>query len=343
MNTRFWILVFVMPFLAHCSAISDLIEDITNADCDDFVLLENDDTLNEACRDLQDYLDSNTDNLAGLSGEGISQLFPLNDLADSKIAVMQLTDATGTPLSGIESDDVTVEVSTNDGASFTGVAGSTVETLGEIDTTQSALVTTIDYSGSILDDDLDDVVDGLDVFFENLDVGYEAAVVKFSTDVDLIQDFTTDSAALLAAVDDTSYDRDLTSLNDAIYDSVTALSLRDKPLKIVVLFTDGVDNDSEHTQDEAVTLAQDNSVAVCVVGVGFADVATLREIAEDTGCFFVYKTLFTDLGTAFDAFVDQIEGLYAIELPDSFNTASGLLRVTVDAGESEVRQFTGEF
>jgi uncharacterized protein YegL len=292
---------------------------------------------------LEGYLDSNTDNLAGLSGTGISQLFPLNDLTDTKLAIMQLTDATGLPLTGIETSDVTVEVSTDEGETFTSVVGATVSTLAETDTTQAALVTAIDYSGSILDDDLVDVTNGLDTFFGNLDIGYEAAVVKFSTDVNIIQDFTEDTATLIAAVDDTSYPREYTSLNDAIYDSADILAVREKPLKIVVLFTDGVDNDSVASQAQAISLAQDNNVAVCVVGVGFADVARLREIAEDTGCFFVYKTLFADLSTAFDTIVDQVEGFYAVQLPETFDTASGVLRVSVDAGESELRQFSGEF
>jgi hypothetical protein len=109
------------------------------------------------------------------------------------------------------------------------------------------------------------------------------------------------------------------------------------------LFTDGVDNDSERSQDEAVALAQESNVAVCVVGVGFADVDTLREIAADTGCFFVYKTLFTDLSTAFNAVVEQFNGLYQITLPNTFSTTSGILRVTADVGESSARQFTGSF
>lgn len=340
---RLLVVAFAALTCANCSAVSDLIDALTNADCDDFVLDEVSVDLSEECRELEDYLDENADSLTGTSGTGLSQMFPINNLAEDKIVLMQLTDSTGSPIAGIDAADVTVEVSSDSGATFVSAGEETISQLSEGDTTQLAFVATIDYSGSILDSDLDDVVAGLDVFFENIEVGYEAAIVKFSTAVDVIQDFTSDSSALLDAVNDTDYDRKSTSLNDAIYDSADMLAVRDKPLKLVVLFTDGIDNDSDRSQDEAVTLAQANNVAVCVVGVGFADVDTLREIAADTGCFFVYKTVFTDLSTAFNTVVDQFNSLYQVTLPSTFNTATGILRVSVDVGESTARQFTGSF
>lgn len=340
---RFLVVAFAALTCANCSAVSDLIDALTNADCDDFVLDEVSVDLSEECRELADYLDENADSLTGASGTGLSQMFPINDLAQDKTVLMQLTDSTGSPIEGIDASDVTVEVSSDSGTTFVSAGEETVSQLSEVDTTQLAFVATIDYSGSILDSDLDDVVAGLDVFFENIEVGYEAAIVKFSTTVDVIQDFTSDSSALLDAVNDTDYERLATSLNDAIYDSADMLAARDKPLKLVVLFTDGIDNDSDRSQDEAVALAQANNVAVCVVGVGFADVDTLREIASDTGCFFVYKTVFTDLSTAFNTVVDQFNSLYQVTLPSTFNTAAGILRVSVDVGESTARQFTGSF
>lgn len=343
MQYRYLILAGMMSLFTNCSAISDLVEEITSADCDEFLLNESDTALSEACREVADYLESDTDSLAGLTGDGLSQLMPLGDLSESGVAVMQLTDATGTPLTDITTEDVTVELSTDGGETFSEIEGATVESMGDVEATQSSLVTLVDYSASILDDDIDDVVSGLTVFYENLGIGYESAVMKFSTDVDVIEDFTTDTDALLAAVQDTSYLREYTSLNDAIYDAADRLGARTLPLRIVVLFTDGVDNDSTYSQAQAITHAQENNVAVCVVGVSFADVTTLQTIAEETGCFFVYKTLFSDLSTAFNTFVDQFNGLYQIDLPEDFSATEGTLRVTVDNGVDAVRTFTGEF
>ncbi|MBU1917907.1 hypothetical protein KKF63_07285, partial [bacterium] len=106
---------------------------------------------------------------------------------------------------------------------------------------------------------------------------------------------------------------------------------------------DGLDNDSTHTKTEAVSYAQDNDVPVCMVGVSFADVATLQEIAEDTGCFFIYKTFFTDLDLAFETLADQINGMNVIDLDDSFSETAGILKITIDVGEAAAREITHQF
>lgn len=324
--------------LAGCSQVSDLIEALSSADCDSFILSEVDSALSEACRDLEGYLDVDSDSLASLS-----QILPVDGLADAGATFIQLTDAAGAPLTDISAEDVVVSVSTDGGEAFTEVTGESIQTLSEVETTQTSILAVIDYSGSISDGDLEDVVSGMTVFLENLEVGYAGAIMKFSTDVDLIQDFTETESSLLTAIEDDSYTREYTSLYDAIYDGVTSLSARTTPLRLMLLFTDGVDNDSERSLDEAVTYAQDNNIPICVVGVTFADTDTLQSIAEDTGCFYIYKQFFTSLDDAFGEFADQINNFQMVTLPDSFSTASGIIKVTVDAGESTAREFMSPF
>lgn len=327
-----FVILFSLSF-CQCGAIADAIEAITSADCDSYILQEADDSLSELCRDLTDYLDTDTSSLLDLA-----QAIPTDALTTEGLAFLQLTDAAGAALDLDLADITSVAVSTDEGATYTEIGAESVQKLSETDTTQTSLLMALDYSGSILDSDLDDINTGLGVFFDVLTVGYQGAIIKFSTDVDLVQSFTEDEEGLLSTINDTSYERQLTSLNDAIYTAVDDIKDETTPLKLVILFTDGVDNDSEYTQAEAIAHAQENNIPVCVVGVGFADVATLETIAEETGCFFVYKTVFTSLDDAFDTFADQINNLTVLDLPDDFDATSGILKVTVDTVDADAQE-----
>lgn len=330
---RFLFVILFSVLFCQCGAIADAIEAITSVDCDAYILQESDDTLSELCRELTDYLDTDTSSLLDLA-----QAIPTDTLATDGLAFIQLTDDAGAALDLNLEDIISVAVSTDEGETYTEVGAESVQKLSETDTTQTSLLMTLDYSRSILDSDLDDINTGLGVFFDVLTVGYQAGVIKFSTDVDLVQDFTEDEEGLLSTINDTSYTREYTSLNDAIYTAVDDIKDETTPLKLVILFTDGVDNDSEHSQDEAIAYAQENKIPVCVVGVGFANVSTLETIAEETGCFFIYKTVFTSLDDAFDSFADQINNLSVLDLPDDFDASEGLLKITVDTAASDAQE-----
>lgn len=322
----------------RCSAVSNAISDITSLDCDEWLQEEGDSTLNELCRDLEGYLDTDISSFTTAQ----SQAMPTADIAEEKRTYIMLTNSEGDPITDVVADDVTVEVSTDGGETYAEVAVDSVTNLADVTEVQASLGMLIDYSGSIMDSDLEDVNSGLGLFYDNTfpteaSSAYQSAVIKFSNEVTVVQDFTSSKTALGAAVDDTSYARLSTSLYDAIYDGVTEIIDEPTALNLLILFTDGVDNHSVHSKDEAIAQAVDHKVPVCVVGVGFADVSTLREIAEDTGCFFIYKTLFSDLDLAFEVFSDQINGFYVIDLDDAFSETTGILRTTIEVGEAEAR------
>jgi uncharacterized protein YegL len=324
--------------LTNCSAIAEVISAITSVDCDDWLLEEISQDLSDECSDLDGYLETDTTDLVGLAGDGLSQVMSTGSLA-SDLVLMQLTDSTGSALTDVAVEDVTASFAT-DGENFEAVEVDSIDKLSEVEGTQASIALLIDYSGSIGDSDLDDVNSGLAVFFENLEVGYQGAVIKFSSSVDIIQDFTTTEADLLTAVNDTSYTRQATSMYDGIVSAVNATKDETTNLKMVLLFTDGLDNDSSATQAEAIALAQENEIPICVIGVSFANTTTLETIASETGCFYVYKTLFSSLDDAFETFADQINNLQMVSLSDSFDETSGTLKLVVDAGEDTSREIT---
>ncbi len=335
-----FLLIFALA-QTHCSAVAEVISDLTNLDCDEWLQEEILSDLNELCRDLDGYMDIDTSSFDA----AVSQAMPTPNFTTSHELFLLVTDSSGDPIA-VAADDLTIEYT--DGATTDTITGATVATLENAGELKASLAMVIDYSASILDDDLLDVISGLNVFFDNIIADatssvYQSAIIKFSTDVDLIEDFTSTKADLLAAVDDDDYDREYTSLYDAIYDGITESAAENTSLKLVIVFTDGVDNDSEHTKDEVITYSQENDVPICVVGVGFADVNTLQELADDTGCFFIYKTLFTSLDSAFETFADAIDNFTVVTLPDSFAETTGTLDIAVDVGEAAAREITFEF
>lgn len=331
-------LCLIVLLSSGCSKIAAVAASLTGADCDDLVLEELSADFSDDCQGVADYLDAESDSL-----QNLAQNLPTANFAATGESFMQITDAEGSPIEGITAEDVAVSVSTDGGQTFTEIEGETVAKLSEVETTQTAILANVDYSASISDTDLNDVVSGTNVFLNALTVGYNGAVVKFSTNVDLVQDFTETAADLIAASSDTGYSRELTSLYDAVYDGVTYLSEQAQPLKLMILFTDGMDNDSTHTLAEAIAHAQENKIPVCVVGVTFADTSVLEQIASDTGCFYIYKQFFASLDDAFANFAEQINNFYTVTLPDTFDTTSGILKTEVDAGAEGVKEFTSEF
>ncbi|MBU0506424.1 MAG: VWA domain-containing protein [bacterium] len=342
--TRYILLTFIVLFsFAHvnCSAIANAISALQ---CDEWLQQETSSDLNELCRELEGYVDTDTSTFS----TSVSQVMPTNDIATTKRIYVLLTDSSGNPITTVDREDVTVEVSTDGGTTYDDVAIDDVGNLEDVNALQASLGMVIDYSGSVTDSDLADVNTGLDMFFDvvmDTDVSsvFQSAIIKFSEEVTVVQDFTSTKATLLTAVNDTSYTRTYTSMYDAIYDGVDEIKEETTSLNLLIVFTDGLDNDSTHTKTEAVSYAQDNDVPVCMVGVSFADVATLQEIAEDTGCFFIYKTFFTDLDLAFETLADQINGMNVIDLDDSFSETAGILKITIDVGEAAAREITHQF
>lgn len=321
------VVLLVLPLASGCgsaaSAVSSLLEQ-----CEEFATNELDVSLNEECRELQDFFESaQTDLVSKIEVISARAKEGFTDL------VLLITDANGDPVTGLTADQVAVAQSA-DGSTYTDVAGhalSTYEGLlqSEPGTDHLSFSSLIDYSGSILDSDLGFVTDALAFVYENMVAIYRSEVVKFSSSVEVTQSYTADNSALLAAVRNTSFARQTTAMYDGLMQALTDTAAETSTLRLVILFTDGLDNDSTATYETVKASFQQNDIPVCVVGVSFADVDLLRQIAEDSGCFFIYKPSFSNLGEAFETVTNQIENLYRIRVPSAQISVTGYVRVRV--------------
>ena len=151
----------------------------------------------------------------------------------------------------------------------------------------------------------------------NLD---KALVVSFDTSAELVSDLINDTDKLTAAI------RDLrpgggTSLYDAIYfacrDKLSQDQPRHKFRRAIVIVSDGEDNQSRYTRDQALEMAQKADVVMYAISTNITRIETdgdkvLKYLAQETGgrAFFPFKV--EDLDQSFENIANELRHQYNI-------------------------------
>ncbi len=114
----------------------------------------------------------------------------------------------------------------------------------------------------------------------NLESGDQAEIISFDNYVYLNQDFTSQRQLLTDALD-TIEPGDMTALYDALYAGLYQTYF-ESGVKCVIGFTDGLENYSSYTFEDVVTLSQNSSIPVFIIGIGEEyDADALRMLAEE--------------------------------------------------------------
>jgi VWFA-related protein len=151
----------------------------------------------------------------------------------------------------------------------------------------------------------------------NLD---KALVVSFDTSAELVADLINDTDKLTAAI------RDLrpgggTSLYDAIYFACRDKLSQDQPRykfrRAIVILSDGEDNQSRYTRDQALEMAQKADVVMYAISTNITRIETdgdkvLKYLAQETGgrAFFPFKV--EDLDQSFENIANELRHQYNI-------------------------------
>jgi VWFA-related protein len=161
----------------------------------------------------------------------------------------------------------------------------------------------------------------------NLD---KAMVVSFDTSAELVSDLINDTDKLTAAI------RNLrpgggTSLYDAIYFACRDKLSQDQPRykfrRAIVIVSDGDDNQSRYTRDQALEMAQKADVVIYTISTnGITRIESdgdkvLRYFAQETGgrAFFPFKV--EDLDQSFENIANELRHQYSISYrPDPLKT-----------------------
>lgn len=146
----------------------------------------------------------------------------------------------------------------------------------------------------------------------------KAIVVSFDTATELVADLTNDTNTLEKAV------RNLrpgggTSLYDAIYFSCKQKLMQDRPLykfrRAMVILSDGEDNESRYSRDQALEMAQRSDTVVYTISTNISHIETdgdkvMRYFAQQTGgvAFFPFQA--KDLNQSFENIANELRHQY---------------------------------
>lgn len=127
-----------------------------------------------------------------------------------------------------------------------------------------------------------------------------------------------------------------TALYDALYEGVINAGYQ-PGARCVIAFTDGGDNMSVHTYQEIIDLAQQNAVAIYIIGTDKYTESILQNISLSSNGYYWYIDDLADMGEIFDEIYAEQKDLYCFEYISDESTQQYSSR-TVDfiIGDSSV-------
>jgi VWFA-related protein len=265
---------------------------------------------------------------ARADGELSARLEAIAEGATTATAVVTVLGADGRPL--VDLDIEAFEVTDNgESVTISGVA------LAEDASVGIAVVLAIDTSLSMAPV-MGAARDGAGAALGALGEADQAAIIAFSSTVETAHPLTPDIEALAAALDSLE-PLGATALYDAVLAATSAAAAAPLDRRVVILLTDGVDEGSLATRDEALSEARDRSVPVYAIGFGAnVDQTFLAEMADVSGGRFLLAPDTDALVAAYEELAGLLRSQYVVEFVPGAATedARRTLTVTVTAGES---------
>ena len=172
-------------------------------------------------------------------------------------------------------------------------------------TTPISVALVMDYSGSITDipEAQSDMEEAVADFVDQLGAEDEAEIVKFATEIEVVQEFTSDKNLLTNAIYNPIDVGRGTSLYGAAWQAVDDTALRLKTRKAVIIVTDGKDRDgnpiNSKSFSEVINHANDKGVPIFTVGLGNINDAVLEQMSNDTGGQFFDSPTSDNLGNIY--------------------------------------------
>lgn len=153
-----------------------------------------------------------------------------------------------------------------------------------------------------------------------------AEVIGFSTQVRILQTFTSDAAAVERAIRETTADGS-TALYNSIYISlkelkkIKAKSEEDIRRQAIVVLSDGDDTSSLLPYEEVLELAKRSETAIYTIGIRPPDLGratfkeaeyVLRSLAQETGGRSFFPTSVHELSKIYDSISQELSTLYSV-------------------------------
>ena len=210
-------------------------------------------------------------------------------------AYVTVTDQGGYPVSGLLAPGFTV---TQDGISRPVLSLSYVELAYK----PIASAATLDFSNSLTSQSIafTDMKQGFAEYFGAMRTEDVAAVVKFGSEVEVTQAFTSDKAKPIEALSAPFDKGGATKLYDAAFQAVDDTALQSNHRRAVIVATDGADNASARSLADVTSNALNRSVPIFAIGIGAAiNRTTLEQLAAGTGGLYFEANTSQNLATIY--------------------------------------------
>ena len=196
----------------------------------------------------------------------------------------------------------------------------------------------IDNSGSMnYADKLESAKEVAQEYLDQMRPGDQAGIITFNTKVGIAQDITSDHNALAAAIKNISANSD-TALYDALVQAIAMLN----PLsgrKAIIVLTDGMDNQSAATADEALAGIGFGGLSISTVGFGQIpedeeeadaysgiDEASLDFVAQNAGGRYTYVENKQELAAVYDQMRRALQSEVVISYTSPLSLRDGVAR-----------------
>ncbi len=176
----------------------------------------------------------------------------------------------------------------------------------------------MDVSGSMNENGkIDGAKAAAKAYVDQMRAGDQAGLLVFNTQVNYVQQLTTDHAVLDQAIDSIK-----TGGDTAMYDALIAAedALKDVTgRKAIIAVTDGLDNRSTHKPDDVIAGTQQNSLSISTIGLGDPtskamsglDETALKALADKAGGTYSFAGDPTGLAALFQQYERKLQSEYA--------------------------------
>jgi VWFA-related protein len=202
----------------------------------------------------------------------------------------------------------------------------------ETDREPASVLLLVDVSGSMAGERIQQAQVAINEFIGVLEPNDKVALMTFSSGVNLVQDFTTDHAALQAAVANFTLTND-TDLYDGVIDAAAKMNQTQGGRKLIVLLSDGQANIATDKRDASIQAARDGGVGFVALGLGAGtDRQYLGDLTKASGGSLIEAATPAELRQAYTNLAFAIRSQYTLvtEVPRSIDrTVAGTLKVHV--------------
>ncbi len=293
----------------------------------DLETIRNENSISDECREaIQNALSPDLDNLTNnviSVGQG--------KIGNTPVLFVAGSDSTGSAID-LSTDSFVLKGDKNGTYETISTDNYQIKTISDYSGTIISMSSIVDYSGSMRDQDIDNAVEIFTDLFDLFDPVFESEIILFSSSVYEKLSFTSNTSELTSEMErDDNYTRGATALYDAIGTGLTNLSSQNGLAKVLVIATDGMENNSTvYSKSQIYSLSRQEKIPVIILGSLFSDTSFMEDLADETNGFYIYSKDFIQLKDAMSHLNDLLSNMQAIEIADTYWQDVSIFQLTIN-------------